>query len=522
MKHRILHKVNILIVVLLLVLPSGLHAQTLADGGPSAPPATDPSVQVDLDLALQCALDRSWRMERLKLDLQRDQYNLEASRAGLKSNASMNFTLPNYDQSIKEIIDPDTGNPKVISTRGARYQAGLSIRQPLPTDGVVSLNGQFNRTQDMLFSYTPGLKTYNSKFFLRLEQPLLRPNGIQMDIRRAELRLERTELRFVDQQIDIINDVSRSYFELYERTYQAWLADEEVQRLERAYAIGRRRFQAGSLTEVEMLQLDVDLADRRDRASASEGRLARKKSDFKQDIGMGLDEEVAVEIDLTYTPVAIDQQLAIQRALEHRTEVRQNEISLEFDKMDLKERRSWNSIQGTLSLTLGLEGRGEDTDQLYDAFAEPDQNRGAAITFRVPLWDWGRNKAQVNSKLTELEKVERSLEESKLNIEREVRDVVDRVGEAQRRLELLVSSVEAADRSFRLSLRQFESGALGTQDLILIQNRLAEARRSYLNAYLDYRRALIDLMRRTYWDWERDQPLLDTLMTFAEEQQQDH
>ncbi|MFO7768773.1 MAG: TolC family protein [bacterium] len=519
MKRIIPPTLTALIGGMILLLPVDLHAQTVPGGGRPSPADPAQAVQIDLDLALRYALDQSWRMERLKLDLQRDQFNLEASRAGLKSNANMNFTIPNYDQSIKEITDQDTGNPRVISTRGARYQARVSIRQPLPTDGVVSLNGQFNRTQDMLFSYTPGLRTYNSKFFVRFEQPLLKPNGIQMDIRRAELRLERTELRFVDQQIDIINDVSRSYFGLYERTYQTWLANEEVQRLERAYTIGRRRFQAGSLTEVEVLQLDIDLADRRDRASSAEGRLTRKKSDFKQDIGMGLDEEVAVDIDLTYTPVEIDKQLAVRRALEHRTEVRQNEISREFNEMDLKERRSWNSIQGTISLTLGLEGRGEDTDQLYDAFMEPDQTRGAAINFRVPLWDWGRNKAQVNSKLTELEKVERSLEESKLSIERDVRDVVDRVGEAQQRLELLVSSVEAAERSFRLSLGQFESGSLGVQDLILIQNRFADARSSYLNAYLDYRRALIDLMRRTYWDWERDQPLIDTLLAFADEQQ---
>ncbi len=519
MKRPIPTLLPVLVAGLVLALPTGPYAQS--GPGPGSPTPLPPAQgsQIDLDLALRYALDQSWRMERLKLDLKRDQFNLEASRAGLKSNASMNFTIPNYDQSIKEITDPDTGNPRVISTRGARYQAGLSIRQPLPTDGVVSLNGQFNRTQDMLFSHTPGLKTYNSKFFVRFEQPLLRPNGTQMDIRRAELRLERTELRFVDQQIDIINDVSRSYFELYERTYQTWLADEEVERLGQAYSLARRRFQAGTLTEVEMLQLDVDLADRRDRASTAEGRLTRKKSDFKQDIGLGLDEEVAVEIDLTYTPVDIDRQLAIRRALDHRTEVRQQEISREFDEMDLKERRSWNSIRGTISLTLGLEGRGEDTQQLYDAFLEPDQTRGAAINFSVPLWDWGRNRAQVNSKLTDLEKTERTLEESKVSIEREVRDVVDRVAESQRRLELLVTSVEAAERSYRLSLTQFESGTLGVQDLVLIQNRLADARRSYLNAYLDYRRALIDLMSRTYWDWERDQPLIDTLMAFAEEQQ---
>jgi outer membrane protein TolC len=121
----------------------------------------------------------------------------------------------------------------------------------------------------------------------------------------------------------------------------------------------------------------------------------------------------------------------------------------------------------------------------------------------------------VNSKLAELEKVNRGLEETRVNLEREVRDVVDRVEEAQSRLALLVSSVNAAERSFRLSLVQFEAGTLNTQDLTLTQNRLASARRSYLNAYLDYRRALIDLERRTYWDWVEDRPLVDRLRSLT-------
>jgi outer membrane protein TolC len=501
--------------VLIILLSARLASAQPAAPLPAGESELNTSIELDMDLALRFALDQSWRIERMKLDLRRDQFNLQASRAGLKSNASMNFTLPNYDQSIKEIIDPDTGNLRLLSTQGARYNMGVSIRQPLPTNGIISLNGELRRTQDRLFSHTPGLKTYNSKVFFRFEQPILQPNTIQLAIRRAELQLEETEMRFLNGQMDIINDVSSRFFRLYERTYQEILAGEEVERLQLAYDIGRRRFQAGGMTEIDLLQLDVDLTDRQNDHSAAAGRLAREKSGFKQLIGLSLDDEIEVLVDQTYRPVEIDVDAAIDRALQYRTDVRQNEIWKEYNEMDLRQRRSAGSVRGTVSLTLGLEGRGEAMDELYDAFVDPDQNRGAAINFSVPLWDWGRTEARVNSKLAELEKVNRGLEETRVNLEREVRDVVDRVEEAQSRLALLVSSVNAAERSFRLSLVQFEAGTLNTQDLTLTQNRLASARRSYLNAYLDYRRALIDLERRTYWDWVEDRPLVDRLRSLT-------
>ncbi len=506
----------ILATLLLTALAVPARAQQPATARPAGTPPGD-LIVLDLDLALRYALDQSWRMERLKLDLQRDRFNLEASRAGLRSNASLSFTLPNYDQSIKEIIDPDTGDPIVLSTRGARYSGSLSIRQPLPSNGVISLNGVLNRTTDRLFSYTPGKKAYYGRIFLRFDQPILQPNRIQLAIRRAELQLESSEISFLEEQIDIINDTSNNYFELYEQTYQDILAREEMNRLEQLYTSGRRLFQRGAIPELDLLALEIDLTSRRDRASSAAGRLTREKSSFQQQIGIPQENEIEVEPVLTYTPVRIDVDLATARALEHRPDMRRNEISMEYQVMDLEERKSWGSVNGTVSLTLGLEGREETMAGFYDAIADPDQARGAAVNFTVPLWDWGRNRAQINARLAEMEKVQRSREQSEISIRRAVRNMVDSVVEAQDRLALLVRSVDASERAYRQSVQQFETGALNVQDLLLTQGRLAEAKRSYLNAYLSYRRSLISLTRNTYWDWEQDQPLTRTLAAYIVE-----
>ncbi|MFC1629483.1 hypothetical protein ACFL3H_10300, partial [Gemmatimonadota bacterium] len=214
----------------LLGIPSGTAAQSAESQ--LINPAPGDTLEIDLELALRLALDRSWRMESERLDLTRDRYNLDASRAALRSNASLDLTFPDYDQSIQEIIDPDTGDPKVISSSAARYSSSVSIRQPLPTNGVLSLNGVVTRTQDDLIKYTPGKKTYYGRMFLRFTQPVLQPNEIKMDIRRAELRLERTELSFRDSEISIVNTVTEDFFDLYELAFEDNLAREELLRLE--------------------------------------------------------------------------------------------------------------------------------------------------------------------------------------------------------------------------------------------------------------------------------------------------
>jgi outer membrane protein TolC len=161
--------------------------------------------------------------------------------------------------------------------------------------------------------------------------------------------------------------------------------------------------------------------------------------------------------------------------------------------MDLRERRSRGRLQGEVSLTLGLEGREESLWGWYDTMLDPDQARGAMITLRLPLWDWGRNRYSVLSKQTEIDQNYRTQEENIVTIRREVQSSVARVLEGEDRLELMQQSVQAATRSFQLSLEQFELGAVTVQDMLLIQNQLADAESDNLEAYIDYRQAKIDM-----------------------------
>ncbi|MFC1629551.1 TolC family protein [Gemmatimonadota bacterium] len=454
---------------------------------------TQEVLTLNVNLAVQIAQDRSYRMEQASYGLIRSRLNLEASRAALKSNASMNFILPDYDQSIKEVLDNSTGKPKVLSTSGARYSTSVTIRQPLPTDGMLSLSGVWNRTSDQLFTYSPGEKNYYSRLLLNFTQPILQPNEIKNNIRRAELRLEESELGFRDEEIRLATQVSQSFYELFELTHQDMIAAGEAERLTNIYQTGQQLFTDELISEVNLLQLEVNYATSQNEASANAGRLAREKDDFKQEIGLPADTEIEIDASMEYTSEMIDLDAMVERAFSERSDLRGTLRRREQEEMELRETRAQGRLTGDISLTLGLEGRGEEMAELYDAILDPDQARGASIKFQLPLWDWGRNTAQVKSKESELDQNYRTEEEQIRTIRREVENVIARVEEAESRLLLLEPSVEASLRSFSLAMEQFTAGSLNVQDILLTQDQVSDAHSSYLGAFLDYQRALIDL-----------------------------
>jgi outer membrane protein TolC len=161
--------------------------------------------------------------------------------------------------------------------------------------------------------------------------------------------------------------------------------------------------------------------------------------------------------------------------------------------MDIADRRADGRLTGNISISLGLDAQGQEIYNMADSWLDPDQARGAAITFALPLWDWGRNDARVASKQVDIDQNYRTEEENIKTITREVASSVARVREADARLAQLRPGIEAAERSYELTLQQFQTGEINAQDIMLTQNRLVEAHNSYLEAYLDYRRAIIDM-----------------------------
>ena len=101
-----------------------------------------------------------------------------------------------------------------------------------------------------------------------------------------------------------------------------------------------------------------------------------------------------------------------------------------------------------------------------------------------------------------------SLDDEKVTVEREIKDVVARVREAENRLSVLEKSQKLAERSYEISLARFDNGDITAQNLALDRDRLNQARSAYLDAYIDYQTAVADLKRKTLYDFENDRSLI--------------
>ncbi len=203
-------------------------------------------------------------------------------------------------------------------------------------------------------------------------------------------------------------------------------------------------------------------------------------------------------------------------ALTNRLEIREQEIQIELNKLNIKRQRAEGMIKGNLTAYYEKNGVSTTgfstgyTDVLSDSWADlktRPQNYGIGLSLSIPLIDWGENRALVNAARSQLRQNEYQQTEIKRSIEREVRNLVADLNSSLKRLQLLEKNVAVAEKSFEITRQRFSDGDIDSQALALERDRLNNAYTSHLRAYINYQLLLADLMRKTFYDFQHDAPV---------------
>lgn len=506
-----------IMLLILILLDNGVRAQ-------SAPSDTTARI-LTLQQAIDYALKRSYNVKFLGLSLEAARQNLIARKGSFRTNAALQLDTPNFAEQLDLIPSPIPGGLPTYGTNGTlRFSGALDINQPLPTNGVFTIFSQLYQQEVSAFDPTLGARAKDRRFYtsigLQLQQPLFTINTLKLGYEEANLNYERASGQIRRTELEVIYNVTQAFYSFYQTTRSREIAQEEVKQQEEAYNLASKKFTAGLIPEVEALQTEVDLAQSRNRLYSAETALRRQEDVFKQTIGLPLAEKVAVHTQVEFKPFAIALDKAIAHGLNNRTEIREQAIDQRLQEIELKRTDARSEFKAALTASYDLSGIsdaslpfGTNTSELFrsswDDLKDRPKNRGVVFSVTMPLWDSGVNGADVASAKARLDQASLSLDNERVTVEREIKDVVSRVHEAENRVGVLEKSQKLAERSYEISLARFDNGDITAQELALDRNRLTQARSAYLEAYIDYQTAVADLKRKTLYDFENNRSLVD-------------
>jgi outer membrane protein len=514
------------LVCSLLLAPTALAQDAAPQAEAVAPPprvGVDASKRVTLTLrdAIMLALENN-------RDIEIERENVRMTEADVRAAQGV------FDPTLVSSLAYQRSTLPVANLVGGGQSTGLvgsaTVAQRLPGQGG-SLQAYFDNsraTSDQLFNNLN--PQYTTNLGLTFTQPLFRNRGIdpaRRQIRLAKKRLDISDSQFRQRTIEIITGVQRAYWDLvFARR------DYEIKR--EAVAIGntqlehnRRLVEAGTLAPADVIATRVEVERRTDELEAATEAIQRAENALKSLMLQPSNAEVwASVIETTERPeVGPDAALPLPDALalarQNRPEMVQFRLRGELNRVDVDFFRNQTKPQIDFFAsysTAGLSGSvrpeplpflvngqpiprlvpdqfiGGYGQSLANLFKNEFRTYRVGVNISLPF----RNrtaKAQLDRSLAEGRQIDVQQQKTMQGVEVEVRNALQAVETARRRVEAAKNSRANAELQLQSEQRKFDAGQSTNFFVLDRQNALSAAQGRELRALTDYSKAVAELQR---------------------------
>jgi len=470
--------------LILLYMISGLAAQEL----------------LDIDKALDIAVQNSLIMQQVELGLVRSQEMLNAQLARQKSQFALMLNPFEYDRTNRF----DQRTSEWFLNESARSAGTFTINQRiLPTDGTIALRNTFsydyNNSESAGAIDNPVSKTWNNRLMLELSQPIFTYNRTKVQLESLRLANESALLRYLIQKLSLERMVAQSFYSVYSRQMSLLIAEEQLKNNEDSHEIIRNKVEGGLLALEELYQSEVNLATSRSSVFTADLNLQNTMDELKVNIGMPLEQEFVIVTQIVIDTVSVDQQTAIQHALENRMELRQRQIDIDNSMFSLMDAKTVNEFSGSVTASFGITANNEDFGMLFD---KPTNTPAVGLTLNIPIFDWGERKSEIKAAEADLQSTEIDLEIEKRDIKVNIRSTVRNLENLENQVVIQEKTVENAELTYDINMERYRNGDLTSLDLGMYQNQLSDAKMALTNAKINYKLELLNLKIQTLYDFE--------------------
>jgi outer membrane protein len=373
----------------------------------------------------------------------------------------------------------------------------VGVTQRLYTGTTVSASSSVARS-----STNPALATnpaYDADLTLSVRQSLLQGAGVAVNrasIERAEIGLQRANLEYKAQVLDVIRSTENAYFNLAYAREQLAVRRSSLGLAEKLFDEARTRRDTGVATDLDVLQAEVGVANARRGVILAEQDVKDQQEALLALIGQfELDAPLGTvrfkEAEGTLPVFASSLQLARQ----NQPDFISSQAAIEQFKIDLRLAKDGAKPDLSVGAALGLNGRnGSGGDAFSDALEPQSHSWQVDLALSYP---WGRraDKARERQSLAALSREQTRLRQIEQTIELQVRSAVRSVEANTESVKIAAQASVLSQRQYELEKAKFDAGLSTSRRVLEAQTDLETARVSELQSRVSLQNAISALHR---------------------------
>lgn len=464
--------------------------------------AQDSARPMTLEQVIMVAQSQSRAAAQARNRFRSSLWQYRTARAAYLPTLTLQGNAVDLTRSASRISLPDGSETFVQQSyvsSGVRAAIGKTVGS---TGGEVYLESALERLHELDREAPP---TYLSRpISVGFRQPFFVYNPHSWSDRIDPLRMEEARREYAEELESIAISAAQSFFDVLAANDQLEYTTLNVASTESLYTAAQARARAGKASEDDVLQTELALHNARLDLQRAQLEMRDRMYGLRSYVGMQEGTDVKPVIAFDVPDFAVEVEPAVGMAKDRRAASIGNERRLLEARRDVESARSEGARRVDLFASFGLSRLTDDISTIY---LPGDEYERATVGFTIPILDWGRNRASVRLAQSNAEVTELSVEQSRLDLEQDVRMKVARFNVQRERIRLAAMADTVATRRYAVAERRFLSGRSDASQLSMVLLEKDSARRAHVEALRGFWIALFELRRATGHDPRSGMPI---------------
>ncbi|HET7536654.1 MAG TPA: TolC family protein [Candidatus Didemnitutus sp.] len=421
--------------------------------------------------------------------------------AGLLA-APLAFAEPNPTQEVPDKLDLPTALNFALENNFAIRQAKERIREQ---EGVVvevrgaalpnvNASGQYQRNDVEISS-----NGYDNNWALDVtaRQVLFAGGGVAANIKSQKFVLEAAVLSLKDVINNALLDVRFRFYTVLVNRERIKVQEQSVELLQRQLQDVKNRFEAGTVSNFEVLRAEVALANGQPDLITARNDYRLSIEELRQSLGFTNHSDQALAKspefigELQFTPITYDLKSSLATAREQRPDLqRLRKLEDAAEQGIIVSRSNYYPDVGLFGSYDWRRGVGPSA-----SFSDGRNGWTAGVSSTWSIFDGRSTAGRVAQSKSRLAQSKLSTEEAELAVDVDVRRSISNLQQASELAEASKKVVEQAEEAERLANARFSAGTATQLDVLQTQVALTDARLNQLRAYYTFNVAVVTLRR---------------------------
>ena len=425
-------------------------------------------------------------------------WNWRSFRANMLPSLTFNSS-PSLNRSISSVTLPD-GGESFVHRNQLMVDAGFTINQNVSlTGGSLFVKTALQR----LDLFSEKTSSYNSSpVVIGYEQDLFGYNQFKWDRKIEPLRYTESRKNLIETLELVAAQATTQFFQLATAQTNWEIAQYNYANADTLYQYAQGRYNIGTITENEMLQLELNLLTEQTNMMNARIEVDDCIQSLRSYLGIKDASELVSITNGEIPHFTVDVKQALALAYENNPEPEYLQRRQLESESAVAQAKASRGFKADLYMQFGLT---QTNEHLKEAYRSPMDQQ--LISLRIPILDWGVGKGKVKVALSNRDKIYTEVEQSRNDFELNVIKMVKQFNLQADKVTIAQKTDQTARRRNDVAQKLYLLGKSTILDLNASISEKDRARRDYITALYNYWSLYYGLRSMTGYDFEQGREL---------------